>query len=82
MWKGSQQMAKVHTTTIIILTTWQEGETGETMSTSPLSYSYFLSSPAPTLRTVQYGVGTIYKKRIITPFVGTEGPKDLVLGGS
>lgn len=28
MWKGSQQMAKVHTTTIIILTTWGEGTVG------------------------------------------------------
>ena len=52
MWKGNQQMAKVHTTTIIILTTWQESETGKTSSTSSLYNGYFLSYPAHLLCTV------------------------------
>lgn len=41
MWKGSQQMAKMHTTTIIILTTWGEGTAGGPINT----VGWVLSSP-------------------------------------
>ena len=47
MWNGSQQMAKVHTTTIIILTTWQEDGAGEVTTTANFSHGYFLSPPMP-----------------------------------
>lgn len=56
MWKGSQQMAKVHTTTIIIFTTWEEGKAGRPISTSSCGVA---SVPSPSLCSVG-GKGGVY----------------------
>lgn len=63
-------MAKVHTTIIIILTTWQEGETGETTSTSSLSHVIFSLILPPDCAQCDMECKVI----IITPFKVEEVP--------
>nr|XP_051698688.1 uncharacterized protein LOC127490304 isoform X1 [Oryctolagus cuniculus] len=64
-------MAKVHTTTIIILTTCQERETGETTSTSSLSESCSFSSYSSLFSVVWRVAGVVIDYNC--PFQGEEG---------